>query len=406
MKAVIRIPKNPFVWLAYVAMAIGTYAYFTVSSIPLITYIMLGGVFLYAMSNGSLKRSVGCGYFAYLIIQLVYVFVIGMISTSQPSMTRSIIYQMIVCMSFYIYASAERKSIDLIVLFVAVSVTILNVNILSDESLMKTISNAENANIYYTFEENNRNVIGMILGIGSLYMLYLGYTKGKIWFAPMILSVGLGLITGSRKSLLAAVLGILLYIYLYSKYCLQKKRSVGKLSIYIAILAVILVLYACYNNPVLYNIIGVRIEGFIAMITGEGNQEASAVIRSRMIEKAFEMFKEKPFMGWGIEGFAQYSGFGVYSHNNYMETLVSFGLFGFLMMYGGKFWFLWRQMKAIKAQTTVKLGSLYIIVFVLMVISLVMDFAAITMNGVITNMPFALSAAMLFSGRYKEDIEV
>lgn len=397
MKIEIKVTqKNPFALLAHIVMALVTYAYFTLSNIPFITYIMLGSMVLYVLSTGNWNRKIGNGYLAYSVIQIVYIFAISTGSTAQSSMARSIIYQMLVCSCFFVYCYFDKTAVNRVLLLISISVVILCVRVFIDDSFSSLIRNIDSTGQYYTYGDNNRNTIGIILGVGALYMLHLGYTRTKLWFIPMALSVVLGLFTGSRKSILVVTVGCLLYAYLYAKYGKKKKKTKGFLAFLFIILFVILLVYACYNSPILYNIVGYRLEGFIALFTGEGQQETSAVIRSMMLAKAIEMFEEKPLFGWGIEGFAIHSGFGVYCHNNYMETLVSFGVFGFMLIYGGKFILLGLQAKAMKAQAPMQISALQIVIFVLMVTSLIIDMAAVTMNGVVTNLPFAFSAAMLF----------
>ena len=213
----------------------------------------------------------------------------------------------------------------------------------------------------------------------------------------MIATVVLGLVTGSRKVVVAVLCGTLLFVFVYFKYFPQKK--IGKKIAIVSVILVVLglIIYACFENELLYNIIGNRLEGFVETLTGEGEGEASAEIRYNMIVRAFEMFAQKPLFGWGIEGFAAYSGFWVYSHNNYTETLVSFGIVGFILLYSYKVVLLVAQFKTISREQD-KSGCLQsMIIFVAMTISLVLDFAAISMNNLVVNIPFALSAAYLLT---------
>ena len=69
------------------------------------------------------------------------------------------------------------------------------------------------------------------------------------------------------------------------------------------------------------------------MISGETDGDGSAQTRIRMIEKAYEIFKEHPILGMGLNTFAQSAGFGAYAHNNYMELLANLGLSGCLIYY-------------------------------------------------------------------------
>ena len=149
----------------------------------------------------------------------------------------------------------------------------------------------------------------------------------------------------------------------------------------------------------MYNIIGSRIEGLFGDFAGTGKIEASAGIRFDMIDYAIEMFKEKPVFGWGIEGFANNSVYGVYSHNNFTETLVNFGIVGFVLLYFYKVMILYRQIKMIKEAGNSQENLIYILVFVLMSVVFVLDYGQISMNSFVLNLPFVMGAAQQYLHR-------
>ena len=398
MKSTIKINRNPLAWLAFIAVALNIYAHFTTTSIPLITYVLIGSVALYALSRSTLYKSMNTIYFVHSAILIIYVFAVSLLSPKgSANMTKMIIFQLAICVCIFIYVLTARNSIDKLITLMAIAVLIMCLTILTDEELLRTLTEATKDNTYYTLGDNNRNTIGVILGMGALYMLYLGFAKNKLWFILMIATVVLGLVTGSRKVVVAVLCGTLLFVFVYFKYFPQKK--IGKKIAIVSVILVVLglIIYACFENELLYNIIGNRLEGFVETLTGEGEGEASAEIRYNMIVRAFEMFAQKPLFGWGIEGFAAYSGFWVYSHNNYTETLVSFGIVGFILLYSYKVVLLVAQFKTISREQD-KSGCLQsMIIFVAMTISLVLDFAAISMNNLVVNIPFALSAAYLLT---------
>lgn len=403
----VRITKNPMKILAYIACMASVYAYFTVTSIPLITYILVGSVLLYAFSVNTLNKCVSNWYFLYMCLLVFYVFVIGYsnVNIKGSTMTRSIIFQIIPCLMFFIFAMTARRGMDNAFVWVALSVLVLCVIILTDEALLETLKETDEEGVYYTLEENNRNVIGIILSLGTLYMLHLGVTQNKLFLLLMLVPSSLGLITGSRKSLLAIIIGLILYAFLYSTYCVKKKNRKRLRVMLLVLVAVIGLLYACFNVEFLYNIIGFRVEGLLGTLFGGKNTEASAVQRSQMIEKAWEMFLQKPLFGWGIDGFTAKSGFGTYSHHNYMEMLVSFGFFGCLFVYLFKFRLLWVHFKMLKNDKYEEKSDKARTVFltVLMTVCLILDLAMISITDICTNVSFAFAAAnwYLYRARIK-----
>ena len=52
-----------------------------------------------------------------------------------------------------------------------------------------------------------------------------------------------------------------------------------------------------------------------------------------MMEFGWELFKERPVHGYGMNNFSQKYYLNTYSHNNYIELLVSCGIVGFALYY-------------------------------------------------------------------------
>lgn len=401
MKLTIRIPNRDLMaWVAYIAVALTIYAYFTLTNILLITYVLLLSVLAFSLMNGTLSKFAGTRYFVYMILTIIYVFFVALMGPKTKSdMPRMIMYQMVVCLSLYAYVMSDGKGINSIIFMVSVSVLILCVMILGDSALFETVKQANEEGVYYTYGDNNRNTVGILLSIGALCMMHLGMMQHRRWLIGMTLAVILGLMTGSRKVILTVVAGTILYVVLYSTYYQKKPKSKRQRTVLYMLIAVIAMLYACFEIPTLYNIIGNRIEGFWGVLTGQGKTESSAQIRAEMVDKAIEMFKQKPILGWGINGFAENTSYRVYSHNNYTETLVCFGLVGFMFMYSYKVVLLVAQYNLLKKESNSDRIPQHCIAFVLMAVCLVMDFTAISMNSVVTNMPFALGAAQLYYDR-------
>ncbi len=60
----------------------------------------------------------------------------------------------------------------------------------------------------------------------------------------------------------------------------------------------------------------------------------STDICKEMIKIGWLAFLRRPLFGNGWFYFSVYSGLGTYSHNNYIEILVTYGLAGFIFYYG------------------------------------------------------------------------
>lgn len=188
-------------------------------------------------------------------------------------------------------------------------------------------------------EEWNANSIGMNLAFACFSVFFIMKTEKNmhkvnkiVYYLTMLLFVFVTIFTGSRKALFIMFFSIGLFSLLIKER--NKFTKLGFISIILIILA-----YMSLNVPILYDVMGVRIEGLVASLTGQGVVDASTRTRMLMIESGIQMFKEKPFLGHGIDNFRQIyfnmTGDFRYSHNNYVELLVSVGLVGTGIYYIG-----------------------------------------------------------------------
>lgn len=166
----------------------------------------------------------------------------------------------------------------------------------------------------------NVNTVAMNLSVFALVIYYelLFEQKKKLWPLFIVCTLFI-LLTGSKKGLMGMALAVaLLSVFKYKwrayKYILP-------------ILSIGIVLYLLKNNSYFYSIIGRRVNAFIVSL--ETNQtNGSTGERIGMFEIGWQLFKQNPILGNGYGYFANNTIFGTYSHNNYIEMLVSFGLLG------------------------------------------------------------------------------
>ena len=315
-------------------------------------------------------------------------------------MRDAMLYQMLYCALLYLYCVLDKKNIGFTLWFVIFAVTVLLISIIRDEAFIKILTEGADAYQYYTMDETNRNVIGMLVGIGAVFFFHFTMTKNRLFVIPTVVASFVGLTTGSRKALFAALVGILLYSFFHLQN--QKEKKKKRTGIILLVLLILFVLiYLCYTNETLYNVIGYRIEGLLGTWFGGESMEASAVDRAEMMEKAMEMFWEKPIFGWGIEGFALNSSFGTYSHNNFTEVLANFGIVGFLVFYVYKAVILYHQYRLLRSSENQEELSLNIFLTVWLILLLMLDYGAVSMNSFTNNMAFAVAAAWQFQCKKK-----
>lgn len=178
----------------------------------------------------------------------------------------------------------------------------------------------------------NSNTIGTYLSISGLLSLvnWFKYRKGRnILFTIILFSFSL--LTGSRKTIIYIFVGILGYMTFRTQ---QKKVR----NVFLGLGIIIIFYFLIMNIPILYSVIGRRIDNMVMLIKGLEVVESSLNTRLLMIKLGFEYFSENPVWGHGLNSFAFHYQMvtgreGVYAHNNYIELLVSVGLFGTITYY-------------------------------------------------------------------------
>ncbi|MBT2216479.1 oligosaccharide repeat unit polymerase [Virgibacillus dakarensis] len=183
-------------------------------------------------------------------------------------------------------------------------------------------------------ELGNVNAIGTILSISAVICFYFIVTeKGKLFIFLFLIMFMVILLTGSRTALLFMIINIFLYLYLINRKKISDKIKFCILSVFIILISV----YLIFNVPILYQVMGSRVEDMLSFIGGESITEKSLNVRAYMVEFGIEMFKNRP-SGYGIDNYRYLLGESLisevtYSHNNFIELLLGVGIFGVITFY-------------------------------------------------------------------------
>jgi O-antigen ligase len=162
-----------------------------------------------------------------------------------------------------------------------------------------------------------------------------GFNKRIIWVIVFVADIVVCVLTSSRKSLIVIIVGCMVYELLCSRHFL---KGIGKIIIGLTFIAIIwdIILHIDF----LYDLIGRNMEGLLNGVLGNGESiDSSTYGRMRRIERGFEWFLNRKFLGYGVENYSVLSGmyrtgFDGIADNNFIELLVDFGLVGFLFYYG------------------------------------------------------------------------
>jgi len=215
----------------------------------------------------------------------------------------------------------------------------------------------------FLYKDDNKLFIGLLLSFSYLMCLLSGRRKAMLF--PLLL-FGLLLILKNRKNNFKIILSIVMTAVL-----------------------VFAVYYASMNNDYLYNIIGKRIAGLLAFASGDDTGDKSAFSRRYLLVTAWELFKQNPLLGIGLNNFKANNILGLYAHNNYVELLCDLGIVGTAAFY----WiyiYLFTQMFRTPGFWNDRLGQF---LFSLLVLNLLLDFGTISYYRVYHNMFICLATA-------------
>lgn len=181
------------------------------------------------------------------------------------------------------------------------------------------------------------NGVGIVAALAFIFTVYLFLKNkpGRCFFIGSVLFISI-LLTGSRKSIILAVVGVFLLLqYMYPG---KKLRIFG-----IASIGIIFSLFLLMNIPFLYEIAGSRIENTIQFFLTGHTVEASMTTRNWLIEIGMKYIRKRPKTGYGLDNFKIITNSSMlYSHNNFVEILFGSGIFGFCIYYSKYVFLLFR----------------------------------------------------------------
>lgn len=175
-----------------------------------------------------------------------------------------------------------------------------------------------------------------LVAIIAAYLSFYVHKKYKKIFALFIVLI---MISASRKAIVVALAGYIIV------YLISAGKNIQKIIMHCLVLMLILgtMLFAIFNNPILYDLIGAK---FMSMIQSLGLRSSEIVStisaadidhsmhgRAVLREEAMKQFLLHPLLGIGYYNFQYMNVYGLYAHNNYLELLANLGIVGFITYY-------------------------------------------------------------------------
>ena len=228
------------------------------------------------------------------------------------------------------------------------------------------------------FKQKGKESIALKIVYSLLFMLFLFST----------------IMTGSRTGIAIVLLSLFAFFLIKSKSVFQFFRYV----ILITIIGIIFY-YLIMNVGFLYTIVGSRFEVLINGLLSGGDFEyrTSAFTRDSMIETGIVLFAQKPLVGYGLDNYKYVSGFSVYSHNNFIEILVSCGLIGFFLFYVPLFVMVVRLFK----KKNKSLESIALLAF--LIVSIICQFGYVAYLQRVSLLLYALVASITMASSNREN---
>lgn len=174
---------------------------------------------------------------------------------------------------------------------------------------------------------NQENTFGMMNATTCMVAFYyLFYRKRFKLFhiAVFALAFIFAMSSGSRKALLIVCIGVLFLTY--------KRYGIRQVYKVVAIILVLSIVFVSIIQLPIFETINQRMEQLGKNLSGEKGDNSSK-IRLNMIIDGWSIFKERILTGYGADNYAVVSRYRTYSHNNFIEILVDFGLIGFVLYY-------------------------------------------------------------------------
>ncbi len=186
------------------------------------------------------------------------------------------------------------------------------------------------------------NYVAFILVIASLISFWRVIFRRKwVHLLPGLICLFSSVGTGSRASILAFCVGIILLVFFRSK-------GIWKVITPIIIIGLLFLGYKLLELPV-FGSLHSRLASFLQVFKSGGSTDGSTSIRIDMVKWGFEQFKQTPIFGIGFSaGSTVMSKHGCdlgLFHNTYIEMLVGGGIVGFCLYF---FMFIYPFVKLIK----------------------------------------------------------
>ena len=269
-------------------------------------------------------------YYVWYLVFILLCFVLCVVANNSYawSTLRQVLKNLLVCVCISIYLDRDDRNIDCLIYDICIAGIatgfFLLFGFLSTDFSNVNLKYAGELRIGANLAGNNVNIIALYQCFSFSAILYnIKQSDNKklrvILYSALLFVAGTTLFTGARKVLI-------FYLITFALFSLKSNKR----NIILVISSICIIYFLLMNIEPLYYLIGYKINIFGKNSSAYALYSESDINRVKYINKAWELFKESPF---GIGFGSTIQKMGIYSHNNFLEILVSGGIIGFVVYY-------------------------------------------------------------------------
>jgi len=242
----------------------------------------------------------------------------------------------------------------------------------------------------------NGDGLTMLYGIFCILTLSADLEKKWMFFLSQAL-IGLLLysivLTGSRKSFLAAALLVFLWFILVFYRRFRASKLKWKL-VYSAWILLIVLLGAALFLPLILDTVL-----FSRLTEGLGYQGDQ--VRVSMYQMSAEFFTSSPLVGIGFNQFSVLTPWRTYSHSTYAEIISCTGIIGTILYFIPYFLIIYKLITVYYLRRRTEVGAQSLMYLALMAVMIALGFVVVHFYGITDNIMFALIMAFYANNLHK-----
>lgn len=312
----------------------------------------------------------GCCFVAYCLLSSLWA--VNPVYSFSKGVT---IIQIIVCMSIlynHYYKDFQLKPLLNIVKYSGYMIALYFISFFGISSIKSSLFLGSRMGNAFA----NANGIGIACAISLVVYVYFALYESQrnlIELPFVIVTTVVIAVTASRTALLGFIIGCFCLFF----FRFATNNIIMTFLRWIAICILLFGLLFLAISLDLFHSLNYRMEGLLALFTGNGSIDQSSWLRLQFIKIGIEQFLETPLFGIGIDNarllLLQHVGFITYLHNNYVELLASGGIVGTSLFYSIYLYIIYKLKSNWRNYSSEKIA-----VLILIFINMTMDFGDVS----------------------------